>query len=501
MSSLSERKSRRSISYEKMLVADTFLIIGFILISFGAGLSFYYTPIAAADTGTTLSADNSYSYNFTIHLDQGDRLVLGVQPSTPANLTLVLDGTDSKPILTYMTSEPGSLLNLTFAATIPGNYRIVVLENLTTTSNRGVDCDVGIMSIQVLGGPARPYLVYGIALIIVGLLALLYSRRSGIKTGELEGWYNRRDYVLPSLLVVSTIGFVSLFSTYVALGVDRFGELGDILLVAFSALNAFSLLVGVITLQGKPLLVFLRALLLSIVSWILGASILINLLPSVLLGYSLTWDLSLFLKSMQGLAAMDSIFVEVEAILAIVVLVYCLSYRYGRHQIYTYQLDVELVEAGTLSGVAKKLGTSLGKKDLQGFFEKLRSQDLEASVFLYYILFDHVNSGTNSFTYHRTIAERREVFSKDIYERDPAQKILQPLGYLRVSGEGRFKTFQLRADQPIVSKLIALYRGATSITEKSDLSKWAGVDLLKQRRMRYSGLLKEEESTKTGDTS
>jgi hypothetical protein len=499
MSSVNERKSGKSFSYEKMLIADTFLIIGCILISFGAGLSFYYTPIAAQDTVTTLAADNNYSNNFTMHLDQGDRLVLGAQPYALANLTLVLESTDSKPILVYMTSEAGALLNLTFVATVSGNYGIVVLENLTTTSNRGLDCDVGIMSILVLGSPARPYLVYGIALILVGLVALLYSRRSGIKSGKLEGWYDRKDYFLPSLLVLSAIGFASLFSMYVALGSDQFGELGNILLVVFSAMNAYSLLVGVITLQGKPLLVFLRALLLSIVAWILSASILIDLLPSVLLEYSYTWDLGLFLRSMQGLSAMDSIFVEVEAILAVVVLVYCLSYRYGRHRIYTYQLDVELVEAGTLSGVAKKLGNSLGKKDLEGFFVKLRSQDLEASVFLYYILLDHINSGTNSFTYHSTIAERREVFSKDIYERDPAQKILQPLGYLKVSGEGRFKTYQLRVDQPIVGKLIALYRSAVSPEEKSNLSRWAGVDQLKQRRMRYSGLLKEGELTKTED--
>jgi hypothetical protein len=271
--------------------------------------------------------------------------------------------------------------------------------------------------------------------------------------------------------------------------------LGDILLAVFPALNSFSLLVGVITLQGKPLLIFLRGLLLSIATWILSMSVLVYLLPPAFLGYSYTWDLNVFLRSMQGLATLNSVFLEVETILVVLVLAYCLSYRYGRHRIYTYQLDIEVVETGTLSGLMKKLENSLAKKNLEEFFEKLRNHDLEASAFLYFILSDHVNSGTSSFTYHSTISDRREVFSKDIYERDPAQKVLQPLGYLKISGEGRFKKFQLQADKPIVNRLITLYRNTATTAEKSSLAKWAGVDLLRQRRMRYSGLLKEDEST------
>jgi hypothetical protein len=145
----------------------------------------------------------------------------------------------------------------------------------------------------------------------------------------------------------------------------------------------------------------------------------------------------------------------------------------------------------------KKLDNSLGKKNLADFFEKLRNQDLEASAFLYFILSDHVNSGINSFTYNSTNSDRREVFSKDIYERDPAQKVLQPLGYLKIFGKGRFKTFQLQVGKPTVNRLIALYRNTASTAEKSRLANWAGVDLLKQRRMRYSGLLKEDDSARS----
>jgi hypothetical protein len=478
-----------------MLVADTFLIIGCILLSFGAGLSFYYVPLTAQDTVGSLATDNDYLSNFTIHLDQGDILLLGVKPYALANITLVLNDAYSRPILVYKAIELGALLNFTYAASIAGDYKVIVLENLTTPSNRGVDCEVEVMSIQVLGTPIRPYLIYGIVLVLVGLLSLLYSRRSGVKTHELEEWHVRRDYLLPSLLVASAIGFASLFSLYVVLGSNQVGLLGDILLAVFPALNSFSLLVGVITLQGKPLLIFLRGLLLSIATWILSMSVLVYLLPPAFLGYSYTWDLNVFLRSMQGLATLNSVFLEIETILVVLVLAYCLSYRYGRHRIYTYQLDIEVVETGTLSGLMKKLENSLAKKNLEEFFEKLRNHDLEASAFLYFILSDHVNSGTSSFTYHSTISDRREVFSKDIYERDPAQKVLQPLGYLKISGEGRFKKFQLQADKPIVNRLITLYRNTATTAEKSSLAKWAGVDLLRQRRMRYSGLLKEDEST------
>jgi hypothetical protein len=200
---------------------------------------------------------------------------------------------------------------------------------------------------------------------------------------------------------------------------------------------------------------------------------------------------------MQGLATMSTVFLEVETLLVIIVLAYCLSYRYGRHRIFSYQLETEVVEAGTVGGLMKKLESSLGKKDLEDFFRKLRDRDLEASAFLYFVLSDRVDSGISSFTYHSIISDRREIFSKDIYERDPAQKILQPLGYLKVSGKGRFKTYQLQVDKPIVNRLIALFKNIATTTEKDNLAKWAGVYMLKQRRMRYSGLLKEDGQTES----
>jgi hypothetical protein len=497
MSSLSDRRSGRSSSYEKMLVADTFLIIGCILLSFGAGLSFYYIPVTAQDVVAPLAPDNSYSRNFTIHLDQGDALLLGAKPYALANISLVLGNADFKTILVFVSSEPGSFLNFSYTASIAGDYKIVVLENLTVPSNRPVYCEVEVMSVQVLGSPFRPYVIYGVVLVLVGFVSLLYSGRSRVRTPELDEWYDRKDYFLPILLFASTIGFASLFSLYAVLGSNQLGVIGDILLVAFPALNVYSLLVGIITLQGEPLLIFLRTLLLSIVTWISSFSLLVYLLPSILLGYSYTWDLNVFLRSMEGLATMSTVFLEVETLLVIIVLAYCLSYRYGRHRIYSYQLETEVVEAGTVGGLMKKLESSLGKKDLEDFFRKLRDRDLEASAFLYFILSDRVNSGISSFTYHSIISDRREIFSKDIYERDPAQKILQPLGYLKVSGKGRFKTYQLQVDKPIVNRLIALFKNIATTTEKDNLAKWAGVYLLKQRRMRYSGLLKEDGQTES----
>jgi hypothetical protein len=497
MSSLSDRRSGRSSSYEKMLVADTFLIIGCILLSFGAGLSFYYIPVAAQDVVAPLALDNGYSKNFTIHLDQGDALLLGAKPYALANISLFLSNANFQPILVFVSSEPGSFLNFSYTASIAGDYKIVVLENLTVPSNSPVYCEVEVMSVQVLGSPLRPYVIYGVALVLVGFVSLLYSRRSRVRTRELDEWYDKKDYFLPILLLASTIGFASLFSLYSVLGSNQLGVIGDILLVTFPALNVYSLLVGIITLQSKPLHIFLRTLLLSIVTWITCFSILVYLLPSILLGYSYTWDLNVFLRSMQGLATLNTVFLEVETLLVIIVLAYCLSYRYGRHRIYSYQLDIQVSETGSLEGLMKKLESTLGKKDLEEFFKKLRDRDLEASALLYFVLSDRVNSGINSFTYHSIISDRREIFSKDIYERDPAQKILQPLGYLKVSGEGRFKTYQLQVDKPIVNRLITLFKNITPTTKKDNVAKWAGVDLLKQRRMRYSGLLKEDGQTES----
>jgi hypothetical protein len=482
----------RGASYEKMLVADTFLIIGCILLSFGLGLSFYYVPVSAQDSITTLVPSNSYSQNFTVHLDQGDTLVLGVKPYALANISLLLMDAGSQPKVRLQASEAGALLNFTYTAGAGGDYRIQVLENLTDPSNRPVSCQLEAMSVVFFASPARPYVFYGVLVVAFGFASLIFSRRTGVKTKDLGEWFEPRGYILPSVLLVSTIGFALLFSIYILVGSSQLGMIGDLFLVAFSALNIYSLLVGITTLQGKPLMVFLKMLFISIAVWFVTLSLLVILLPSIFLQSTPYWDLGVFLTFMEGLAELSSAFNQVVTLVIILVIAYCLSYRYGKHRIYSHQIDTELVEAGTLKELQRELESAVGKKSLEEFFGKLRDKNLEASVFLFYILSDHVSIRMNSFTYHSIIADRRDVFSKDIYERDPAQAILQPLGFLKVSGKGRFKRYRLRANEPVVNRLITLFKENAQGGGVENLSEWSGVDLLKERRMRYAGQLKDK---------
>jgi hypothetical protein len=482
----------QSTSYEKMLVADTFLIIGCILLSFGLGLSFYSVPINAQDSVTTLDSSNAYSLSFPVHLDKGDILVLGVKPYASANVSLLLVDAGSHPIVEYQTSQPGALLNFTYTTVASGEYVIRVLENLTDPSNRAVTCQLEAMSVVSLVSPARPYIFYGVILVAVGVASLLFSKRVGVRVKDPSEWYDSRGYVLPSLLLVSTIGFAALFSIHMLSGSVQLGIVTDLLLVAFSALNICALLLGITTLQDKPLTIFLRLLFICIAVWFAALSILVVLLPSIFLQSAPYWDLGLFLSSVEGIATLNSAFSQIVTLVVIIVIAYCLSYRYGKHRIYSYQVETELVDAGTLKELLRELETALGRKNLQEFFGKLKDKNLEASVFLFYILSDHARTGANSFTYHSIIAGRRDVFSKDIYERDPAQTILKPLGFLKVSGAGRFRRHRLQIREPVVNRLINLFKEAVEKGEMNDVSKWSGVSLLKERRMRYAGQLKNE---------
>jgi hypothetical protein len=491
MTSPSDTGGGRGTSYEKMLVADTFLIIGCILLSFGLGLSFYNVPINAQDSVTTLDASNTYSQNLPIHLDSGDVLVLGVKPYALANVSLLLVDANFQIILTFQTIEPGALLNFTYNAGSSGNYVIQVFENLTDPANRAVICQLEAMSVVFLASPSRPYIFYGLVVILVGIALLFFSRRASVRMRYPGRWNEPKSYILPSILLVSTIGFSALLSTSILNSSIQLGTVGDALLVAFSALNICALLLGITTLQDKPLMVFLRTLLLSVAIWFVSLTILVILLPSVYLESSPYWDLGVFLTSMEGIATMNQAFSQIVTLVVILVIAYCLSYRYGKHRIYSYQVETELVDAGTLKELLRELEGAIGRKDLREFFGKLRDKDLEASVFLFYVLSDHARKGINSFTYHSIIVGRRDVFSKDIYERDPAQKILKPLGFLRVSGAGRFKRHRLRTNEPVVGRLISLFKEAIGKGEIDTLSKHSGVDLLKERRMRYAGELKD----------
>ncbi|WXG43751.1 MAG: hypothetical protein WED04_06885 [Promethearchaeati archaeon SRVP18_Atabeyarchaeia-1] len=495
MSSPSDVTRGHSAFYEKMLVADAFLIIGCILLSFGLGLSFYRLPISAQDSVDTLATSNGYSQNYTFYLDQADRFVLGVKPYALANVTLILSDPSSLNVVDLQASEAGAFLNFTYLVDAGGEYRLRVFENISNPSNRAVICQLEVMSVVFLANPAMPYVFYGIAAIAIGLTCLLFSKRNFPKTRDPDEWYEPRGYALSAILLVSTVGFAWLFSTGILFGSSQLGVLGDVLLVAFSALNLFSWLVGITTLQSKPLDVFLKVLFMSIAVWLIAVIVLVVLLPSFFLQSTPYWDLGVFLSYVEDLATLNVTFVQVETVAMILVIACCLSYGFGKYRIYSHQINTELLEAGTLRGLMRELEGSLGKRNLEEFFKGLRGKDLEASVFLFYLLSDHLNTGANSFTYHGIIADRRDVFSKDIYERDPAQEILQPLGFLKVSGKGRFKNYRLQINRPIVIRLTSLFRGNVERGEKESLAKWAGADLLKERRMRYAGQLREKDES------
>lgn len=495
MTSLSSRKGERGFPYEKVLIADAFLIIGFTLLSFGLGLSFYHVPVVPQDNVTSLIFENSYSQNFSFQLGEGDTLLVGVKSYATANLTLLLThGVDPQPLLVLMASASSSLVNFSYRATGAGEYKVIVFENLTDPSNRATYCDVEVMSITALSSPVRPYLVYGITLVCAGLISLIYSRKTRVKVSEAKEWSEWRSYALPTVFLVSSIGFALLSSWFITISPSQMGITEDVLLLVFSAANVYSLLVAMTTLQGGSLLVFLRTLLIAIIVWIATVSLLIYLLPSIFASSLYYWDPLVFLKSLQGLANMGSTLFQVETLVIILVIFYCLSFHYGNQRVYSCLLEVQAVEAGTLKGLFRKLESTLRKKNLEEFFNRLREEDLEASVFLFFLLSDHIASGVNSFTYHSAIADRREIFSKDIYERKPVEKVLQPLGYMKVIGEERFKTFKLQTNRPSVSRLVALFKEIGNRGEKEDLARWAGVSLLKERRKKYSGLTKEKES-------
>nr|MDO8099163.1 hypothetical protein [Candidatus Njordarchaeota archaeon] len=496
MTSVSSRKGDRSFPYEKMLMADAFLIVGFTLLSFGLGLSFYHVPVIPQDeAGNYLSLENSYSQNFSFQLEQGDTLLVGVKAYAPVNLTLLLThDVNPQPLLVLRAGASVSLINFSYRATVAGEYKVIVFENTTDPSNRATYCDFEIMSIVALSSPVRPYPFYGIVLVCAGLLSLVYSKKTGMKVREVEEWFEWSGYILPVVFLISSIGFALLSSWFIVTSPSQIGVVEGVLLVMFSAANVYSLLVAVTTSQGRSLLLFLRSILVASIAWIAIVSLLIYLLPSIISSGLYYWDPSVFLSSLETLANMGSTLFQVESLVAMLVVFYCLSFHYGNQRAFSYLLEVEAVEAGTLKGLSRKLDGALRKKDLEEFFNRLREEDLEASVFLFFLLSDHIASRINSFTYHSAIAERRSIFSKDIYDRKPVEKVLEPLGLMKVIGGERFKTFKLRSNRPNVIRLLNLFKESDNKGEKDKVAEWAGVTLLRERRMKYSGLTREKES-------
>jgi hypothetical protein len=492
---MSSRRANGTPPYEKMLTADALLIIGLILLSFGLGLSFYHVPTVPQDNVTSLIVENGYSQNVSFQLNQGDTLLVGVKPFALANLTLVLTrDSDPKPLLTKKAGSSGSLVNFTYKVNASAEYNVFVIENLTDPSNKPTYCDIEIMSIVTLSSPLRPYVAYGIALVCVSLVSLVYTRKIRVKAKNVEEWSEWRGYVLPVVFLISSIGFALLSSWFIITSPSQLGVVEALLLVVFSAANVYSLLVAVTTSQGKPLLVFQRSLLVAVVVWIATMSLLIYLLPSVVGSGLYYWNPSAFLTSLEGLSNMGATLFQIESLLAILVVFYCLSFHYGNQRAFTYMLEIETVEAGTLKGLSRELESALRKNNLERFFSKLKEVDLESSVFLFFLLSDHTASRVNSFTYHSAIAERRNVFSKDIYERKPVEKVLEPLGLIKIIGGERLKTFKLQTSRPNVVRLVNLFKESEKKGQKDKVSEWAGVNLLRERRMKYSGLTERKES-------
>jgi hypothetical protein len=379
-------------------------------------------------------------------------------------------------------------------ATTSGEYRVTVFENLMAPSNRAVYCDVEVMSIITLSYPFRPYLVYGIGLVCAGFASLVYSRRIAVNIRKGAEWSDWRSYSLPTVFLISSIGFALLAAWFIVTNSSQTGAVQGVLLVAFSATNVYSLLVSMTTLRGRSLLFFLRALLIAALVWIATVSLLIYLLPTFLTSSLYNLAPAVFLNSLQALAGIGSTIFQIETLLAILVFLYCMSFHYGNQRAYRHLLDVEAIEAGTLTGLLKKLESALRERNLELFFRMLREKDLESAVLLFFLLSDHVESRANSFTYHGAIMDRRDIFSKDIYERKPVETVLQPLGLVRVTGGERFKAFRLQADRPNTNRLIALFKELTSKGKKDDIAGWAGVHILRERRMKYAGLKKTENS-------
>jgi len=344
--------------------------------------------------------------------------------------------------------------------------------------------------------PLRPYLIYGITLIIIGLSLTFFIIKNIVLNVK---WRSRPKYQSRELLFI----FISIAPIPIMIiSLNQFipniisGE--NIQLFILFGCSTISLGTSYYTtglLKNEKLLTYSWIILALSFVWSLFSNLNISTASYQLLNQLNLNDPNEVYVSQYWLARLESVFFQIELFIILIHIFYVFLAAY--ENIRSQEQIAVLLEKETkkepFSPVKRKLETLINKKDLNNFFNQLSEVDIEASSIFFCILKESLHEN-KTFTYNIIVNSFHKFFSKNIYERKPVERILKPLNLVTMTG-GKIKYFRLNTHNPYVKKLLDLFKQFENDTEKiHQLMEYAGLNKLKERKEKFTSSVKEKNS-------
>lgn len=471
----------------------TFLVGG-ILLTAGMGFSLFNTPIIPLQSGLSyLIFENNYSYNTTITLESGDELTVYARIYEDVNVSLVLRTALGDILAENHSYDSNQLLSINMKVSASDDYVISLYENQSSEYST-----FRLFMIRILSTPIHPYFMFGLALVIPGIIITavglrdIYPKKKYPTSWEILEWYH---IILP-ISSLATLGAVFFLFNQIPLGF-MFQDWQTILFFSlFTVLHVVLVLLTTSVVKGKSLLFYSWSLLITAIIWSFTANFLLSNGSRTFLPFLDFSDPDTYYLAESWIIHFDAFASQMQLLIILMFTFYAIigSYENYTAQIYLQSaipLTPETLKEKGLDELQQKLRTLIKKNKFEGFFRLLRMRDPEASVILYYLLRHHIDENIQTMTLHALLSSHSDILSKTIYERKTVQDILAPLGYVTFE-EGRIRNIKLQVRSSEISRLIRLLRAYIRRETQEKLEEAVGVTELRKRKMKFAGLTREE---------
>ncbi len=458
-------------------------LLGIILLAAGLPLTLYNRCLAVEVSGVyTASFENSYSFNITVFLNQGDRLLLYISPLKQVNYSLTVKNSWESIVLNSTPLDKTLLIQVNFT-----ELHTLLVRELPPFQYAQIRFEV----IRFTNTPLYNYIFIGLPLTVAGATlsftgfrSVKFLKGASQTAGDLSIKYL-------STLILFLLSYISMALILPNFIIDVIFQnwFTIILLISLSLINIISVYkISINFASGKfrflPLLLLSLAYLwmpLSITLLLQSQLLVFNYYePNNILSFNLIHEFTLNYTSIYFQMIL---FILIPPVFYVYLSSTILQSRYFEQ---SAELNRKPVEENTLLSLKNSLIDSINNRDLVEFFNLLKNISLEAAAILFIIVKDYVERKIREFTYHKLISEYNELFNKKLYERKPVELILSPLGFINQS-YGRFKIFQLNTEIKEVNFIVNQLSLFKAESKLSILESAAGLNELRERKIRFSG--------------
>ncbi len=459
-------------------------LIGVILLASGLSLTLYHRVASVEVTGFyTVSLENGYSFNMTLLLNKGDRLLIYISPLKQVNYSLTIENSFEIMFLNAVQIDKTLLVNVNFT-----EPHIILVSEHPPFQYTQIRFEI----IRFTSTPSYNYIFLGVPLTVTGLtLSFTGLREFKFFRKRLGNGlrFNLAEFSLIAVFLLS-YAFMTLLLPDFIISVIFQNWVTIILLIFFSTVNMISVYRCSMKFTGEKSRLF--SILLTALAYLWVSTSIILLLQSqiLVLEYYEPGSIIVFNLIREFTLNYSIIYFQIMIFNLIPSVFYIhLSYSWlqGSYLEYSTGLNQPPVEENPLTVLKNNLTASLNKRDLAGFFNLLKEASLEASVILFLVVREYVEGGGFEFTYHKLILEYSGLFNKKLYERKPVERVLIPLGFIKPSS-GRVKIFRLNTGLEEVGFIVNLLNTAIDNNVLSLVEAAAGVGELRERKIKFSGV-------------